>query len=190
MLEVEVKFAGADHAALERRLRAWGATEVESRRDEDHYFNAPDRDFARTDEALRVRSVGAKNFITYKGPRRDAATKTREELELPLADGPDAAADFHRLLTHLGYRPSGVVRKARRVFELQRNGFPLHASLDEVDGLGRFAELEIIAEEGQYEAAKAALLATAAELGLTAHERRSYLELLLSRQSPAGQKEE
>jgi len=183
VLEVEVKFAGVDHAALERQLLAWGATEVESRRDEDHYFNAPDRDFARTDEALRVRSIGAKNFVTYKGPRRDAATKAREELELPLADGPAAAADFRRLLTHLCYRPSGVVRKARRVFELQRDGFPLHASLDEVDGLGRFAELEIVAEEGRYETAKAALLATAAALGLTAHERRSYLELLLTRES-------
>src|SRR3954447_21963499 len=141
MLEVEVKFANADHATLERQFKAWGAAEVESRRDEDHYFNAPDRDFARTDEALRVRSIGAKNFVTYKGPRRDAATKTREELELPLADGPDAA-DFRRLLTHLHYRPSGVVRKSRRVFELRRDGFPLHASLDEVDGLGSFAELE------------------------------------------------
>src|SRR5579871_3536712 len=189
MLEVEVKFANADHAALERRLKAWGATEVEERRDEDHYFNAPDRDFARTDEALRVRSVGAKNFITYKGPRRDAATKTREELELPLPDGPEAAADFRRLLTRLGYRPSGVVRKSRKVFEAERDGFPLHASLDDVDGLGRFAELEIVAEEGRYEAAKATILAAAAELGLTAHERRSNLELLLSRQSPAGREE-
>jgi len=183
MLEVEVKYAVEDLKPLAAALAGWSAGET--RRDEDHYFNAPDRDFARTDEALRVRSIGPRNYITYKGPKTDAETKTRFELELPLGDGPESAAQFRRLLTRLGYRPGGVVRKARRVFRSHRDGFDVQATLDDVDGLGTFAELEITADEDQLPAARAAVLGAAAELGLTQAERRSYLQLLLEKQSPA-----
>jgi adenylate cyclase class 2 len=179
MLEVEMKFAGADFDALTRLLGEWGAREQPSREEADEYFNAPDRDFARTDEALRVRRVGAAALVTYKGPKRDRQTKTRTEIEVPLGEGEGAAADFRRLLTHLGYRPVAVVRKRRRVFHLARDGFALEIALDEVDGLGRFAEIEIQAPESQLEPARTTLLRTAAELGLAHSERRSYLELLL-----------
>ncbi len=180
MLEVEVKYANADFADLERRLSAWGAREGEPRDDADHYFNAPDRDFAVTDEALRLRRIGAKNFVTYKGPKRDATTKTRTEVEVPLADGDDAASDFARLLTLLSYRPVAVVRKRRRLFHLERGGFPVEVTLDDVEGVGRYAELEIQAPEERLDAARQVVLDAARELGLTANERRSYLELLLA----------
>ncbi len=181
MLEVEVKYAVADFAPLEQALARAGVAFAAPRHEADHYFNAPDRDFARTDEALRVRTVGPKNYVTYKGPKRDQATKTRLELEVTLPDGAPAAADFRRLLTHLGYRPVAVVEKARRVAHFERSGFTLQACLDDVTGVGRYAELEVVAEEERYEAAKAAVLAAAAELGLTQVERRSYLQLLLEK---------
>jgi adenylate cyclase class 2 len=181
MLEVEMKFANADFTRLERQLVESGAKERAPRTDADHYFNAPDRDFARTDEALRMRRIGVANFVTYKGPKRDAQTKTRTEIEVPFADGDKAADDFSRLLQHLGYRPVAVVRKRRRVFDWQASGFHVEACLDEVEGLGRFAELEIQAPEEQLDAARTALLQTAATLGLTQSERRSYLEMLHSR---------
>jgi adenylate cyclase class 2 len=186
MLEVEVKYSVDDFAPLESALALWGAELGASRRDEDHYFNAPDRDFARTDEAFRVRSVGPRNYVTYKGPKRDRETKTRFEIEVPIADGDANAADFRRLVTLLGYKPSGVVRKSRRVANCERDGFPLQICLDEVDNLGRFAELEVVAAEEQYEAAKAVVLTASRELGLTRVERRSYLEMVLAQQS--GQK--
>src|SRR5215472_15845297 len=120
MLEVEVKYAGADFASLGRQLRHWGARGKKSRTEADHYFNAPDRDFATTDEALRLRRIGQRNFVTYKGPKIDAATKTRTEIEVPLASGDGPADGFTRLLVSLGYRPVAVVRKARRLFHLKR----------------------------------------------------------------------
>ncbi len=180
MLEVEVKYAGAYFADLERRLRDWGAHEEPSRTDADHYFNAPDRDFAATDEALRLRRIGERNFVTYKGPKRDAQTKTRTEVEVPLAPGSQPADDFARLLVHLGYRPVAVVRKARRLFHLRRGGFVVEVTLDDVEGVGRFAELEIQAPDEELDAARTVLLQTAADLGLSTGERRSYLELLLA----------
>jgi adenylate cyclase class 2 len=171
-----------EFAPVEAALAARDVVAGPPRRDADHYFNAPDRDFARTDEAVRVRSIGPKNFVTYKGPKIDAETKTRLEIEVPLADGEEVAADFRRLLTHLGYRPVAVVRKSRRVGEFKRGGFDMQVTLDEVDGVGRYAELEVVALEDRAEAAKTAVLAFAAEIGLTRSERRSYLQLLLEKQ--------
>src|SRR5215208_5003779 len=92
MLEVEVKYRLSDPAAVEARLRAWGAIVVADHEEADHYLNAPDRDFARTDEAFRLRRIGERNLLTYKGPRLDATSKTRKEIELPCPPG-DAAAD-------------------------------------------------------------------------------------------------
>jgi adenylate cyclase, class 2 len=181
MLEVEMKFSDVDFARLERELRDRGAREDPARDDCDQYFNAPDRDFAKTDEALRLRRIGSTNFVTYKGSKRDAQTKTRTEIEVPFAEGDQAAEDFARLLQHLGYRPVRKVRKHRRVFHWERGGYQLEVCLDDVDGLGHFAEVEILAPEDQIEAARKALLETAKALGLTNTERRSYLELLLAK---------
>jgi len=182
VLEVEVKFSVAEFAPLEVKLREWRATFDPARRDEDRYFNAPDRDFATTDEALRVRSVGVKNVVTYKGPKMDAETKSRLEIESALADGAEAAEEMVRILTHLRYRATGVVRKSRRIARFRRDGFELQAGLDEVDGVGRYAEVETMAEEARFADAKAAVLSAAAELGMTQPERRSYLQLMLERQ--------
>lgn len=183
MVEVEQKFRNVDFLALEQRLRVLSAVEGKQRAEADHYFNAPDRDFARTDEALRIRRVGTANCVTYKGPKRDLQTKTRTEIEVPLADGNETAEDFARLLVHLGYRPVAVVRKDRRTFHLERDGLALAVTLDDVEGVGSFAELEFGVGEDQLDAARGTLLRAATELGLTDSERRSYLELLLNKQA-------
>jgi adenylate cyclase class 2 len=180
MLEVEMKFPVADPAGLESRLSQLGHAQPVVRRDADHYFNAPDRDFAKTDEALRLRRIGESNFITYKGPKRDQQTKTRTEVEVPLAEGDAVAIGFTQLVQHLGYRPVAVVRKQRRVYHGERDGFTLEICLDEVEGVGSFVELEIMAPEEQLEQARYVLMRLATELGLGASERRSYLELLLA----------
>ncbi|HZV04859.1 MAG TPA: class IV adenylate cyclase [Gemmataceae bacterium] len=180
MLEIEQKFANANFAAIEKRLAEWNARRGEEHTEADHYFNAPDRDFARTDEAFRLRRVGSANFLTYKGPKHPGDVKIRTELEIPLRDGDEAAEQFMQLLAHLGYRAVAVVRKHRRMYHLERGGFALAVCLDEVEKLGRFAEVEILTADEQVEAARSILAEIASELGLTNLERRSYLSLLLA----------
>jgi len=180
MLEVEMKFRSPDRETLEKRLRAWGAELADEREDVDAYFNAPHRDFAQTDEAFRVRRIGTKNLVTYKGPRRDPATKTRTEFEVALAEGPGPSEDFQRILLALGFRPVATVRKRRRVWRTQREGYELEICVDDVERLGGYVELEIVTDESELVAARAVVLQAAKELGLTESERRSYLELLLT----------
>ena len=184
MLEIEQKFARADFARLERRLTEWGAVLSEAHEVADHYFNAPDRDFARTDEAFRLRRIGATNFLTYKGPKQHSDVKMRTELEIPLLPGELAATDMTKLLTHLGYRFVAVVKKQRRQASLQREGFAFTICLDEVEGLGRFAEVEVLAPPERSADAERAVAALAKELGLTEVEKHSYLGLLLAARAP------
>ena len=184
-LEIEMKFPVPDFEALKKKLRQLKARRKQQTalHMEDYYFNAPDRDFARTDEALRLRRIGMANKVTYKGPKRDAHTKTRTEIEIDLARGKRAAEDFQSLLRHLGYRDVAVVCKERQIYHLKRGSFAIEVCLDKVEGLGTYAELEIQEDTGKLDPARNVLLKLAEELGLSGSERRSYLELLLKKKA-------
>jgi adenylate cyclase class 2 len=179
--EVENKFPVADLSDFERRLSAMDADIDPPILQVDTYFAHPERDFAATDEALRIRRVGDDNFITYKGPKIDATTKTRREIELPIASGDRGAADWTALLEVLGFRAVAEVRKRRRPVKIRWDGQPVHGALDEVDNLGSFVELEIVADAAHVSEARNHLTSLARHLGLSKPERRSYLELLLAR---------
>jgi adenylate cyclase class 2 len=179
--EVEQKFPVRDLSAIESRLAEMGVEVSPSHQEADVYFAHPARDYAKTDEALRLRRTGEACFITYKGPKIDATTKTRREIELPLPAAPTTLAAWSELLEALGFRPVAEVRKSRRKAMVPWQGQRIEASLDEVQQVGTFVELELVAEAGQVEEAKARIASLAKELGLSVSERRSYLELLLTR---------
>ncbi len=179
-IEVEQKFPLADSQAVLQALADLGATWGEPKLQVDRYFNHPSRDFAVTDEAFRIRGVGDSNCVTYKGPKLDATTKSRREIEIPFAPCPASAKQFAAMLLLLSFREAGTVRKHRRQASLSWQGQDVEVMLDEVTNLGSFIELEIGAEEANVPAAKEALKTLAEHLGLTTSERRSYLELILN----------
>jgi adenylate cyclase class 2 len=111
--EVELKHRVDDEAALVARLAECGAVLSPPITQSDQYFAHPSRDFAQTDEALRIRVVGDQAFVTYKGPKLDTATKTRRELELPLDPSDAGGRKFAELLAAIGFTPVAVVTKQR-----------------------------------------------------------------------------
>lgn len=182
--EVEQKFPVADLAQVQARLSAIGAEISEPRLEVDLYYAHPARDFAATDEALRIRRVGPSNWITYKGPKVDRTTKTRQEIELELAPEEAGARAWGGLLEVLGFRPVAEVRKHRRKALVPWQGRRVEASLDDVEHVGTFVELELMARPRDVEAAKACIASLAGHLGLSGSQRRSYLELLLEKLGP------
>jgi adenylate cyclase class 2 len=116
--------------------------------------------------------------VTWKGPRIDAATKTRREIELPLAvaggPGPHAAAAaidrWTGLLEALGFRRVREVAKRRRPATVAWQGADVEL------------ELELpAASTDELPRARERLESLARRLGCGPPERRSYLELLVGR---------
>lgn len=182
IFEVERKFAVNSLAEVEQQLRSRGAEYRGSEQETDCYFAHPSRDFAATDEALRIRRTGDRNFVTYKGPKLDRVTKTRHEIDLPLPTGAQAGDDFTELLLALSFRPVSQVTKQRQRWGYSFAGRDVQVLLDDVEGVGPYVELEIMADESQLDDARNTLAALAGELGLSRDERRSYLELKLTRE--------
>lgn len=207
MFEVEIKLP-ADVESVRDRLRDAGAERRDARLQRDSYYDAPHRDFAETDEALRVRhetplsdgtGSGERNGgangersgapdaeqtpagttkITYKGPRIDADSKTRVEHETEVSDA-DATVG---LFSGLGFEPAATVEKRREFWSLA--GFTV--ALDRVDGLGEFVEIEReVAAEGDIEATRDEALGVLERLGLDGDTqvRTSYLGQLLAQES-------
>lgn len=179
--EVELKFRVEYLAAVEAVLEKLGTQLGGPSEQLDTYYSHPARDFAQTDEALRIRRQGQETFITYKGPKVDALTKTRREIELPLGRGQNAAEQFGQMLEALGFKPVATVRKLRRIGHLAWQGADVEIAVDAVDGLGPFVELELQSDAEGLDAARQKLASLAEQLQLSNSERRSYLELLLQR---------
>lgn len=167
-----MKFAAALDDAADR-LDDLGAEPGEERRQRDVYFAAPHRDFAATDEALRVRRVDGEARTTYKGAPRGGAAKTREEIEVGVDDGDAMAAIYEAL----GFEAVATVAKHRREYRLDG----VTVCLDEVEDLGSYVELEATGPDGDRETLEEELRAAAEALDVPWEDgvRRSYLEMLL-----------
>lgn len=184
--EVEQKFRLADQDAISRivtRVAELGGTWKPTEEHADTYYAHPCRNFAETDESLRIRSIKRSNddyhFVTYKGPKINQETKTRRELELPLTPpdfGPEQMAELWQAL---GFRPVATVRKSRRKANLASGDWSFSVDMDDVDQVGQFVELDTSADESQLQSAQAAMNELATKLGLTEVIRKSYLGMLL-----------
>lgn len=175
MYEVELKIR-ADHGPVRERLVERGAEQVRTVRQVDTYFDAPHRDFAETNEALRVRRETGhgdpETRITYKGSLVEAESKTREEVETVVVDGNAARKLFERL----GFTPAATVEKDREVYTYE--GYTV--TLDDVAGLGEFIEVETESNEVEPAREGARALLTDLEFDPDDHVRTSYLGLLLT----------
>jgi adenylate cyclase class 2 len=187
-LEVELKYPVADRDELLADLARLGCRWREPLDQADLYLAHPCRDFKQTDEALRLRRSGQECCITYKGPKLDATTKTRREIELPIEGGMQGQDQYRQLLEALGFRPVFEVAKTRLPGSLVWQDTEIEIALDDVAGLGTFVELEVLATRDDLPAARETLISLAGQLGLQGSERRGYLDLLLEKQTPAPTK--
>ena len=174
MYEVELKVR-ADHDVVRERLTDTDATRIDAVEQVDTYYDSPNRDFAETDEALRIRTEqndGETTRLTYKGPLIEAESKTREEAETAVDD----ADALEAILDGLGYEPAATVHKERTRYAYR--GYTI--SLDTVEGLGEFVEVETETED-DVESAREGARAVMDALGLQPETqiRTSYLGLLL-----------
>lgn len=134
MYEVELKLEIDEYVDIEDRLREIGAKLYKVVNQEDYYYQHPCRDFKESDEALRLRIEDSTIRLGYKGPRLSKSMKIREEFEVNL----DNQEEIKEVLERLGFKLVAVIKKIRRIYKYER----FIISLDKVDELGRFIEIE------------------------------------------------
>ena len=176
MLEIELKVSVPlldpvrDHL-VRRHARSLGRVH-----EHDRYYNAPHRDFAVTDEAVRVRYTDDHAVVTYKGPKlQKFGLKAREELNFAVESG----EAFETMLVRLGFTLTTNVNKWRETYSF--DGATI--SLDTVEELGTFVEIEVITEN-ESDNPTDRITRLAQEIGVTGEPiLASYLELLLTQRS-------
>jgi adenylate cyclase class 2 len=174
MIEIEVKVR-AGHRQVKDALQNMGARSIGVEKQSDTYYNAPHRDFAITDEALRIRCVNGASVLTYKGKKLDTVSKTREEFETAV-EGDTTRS----ILLSLGFTQSGHVRKSREIYRYQ----DFIICLDTVETLGEFVEVELMADDdhsSNLEFHSKRIFDFLEKIGIHESEsiRTSYLEMML-----------
>ncbi len=181
--EIENKYRVANVKSLELRLNQIGAKVEPPVAQADTYLAHPARDFATTNEAFRIRRDGEHNRLTYKGPKHEGPTKTREEIEIAFAEGESAREEMLALFDRLGFRPVATISKTRRSHHLIWKSKEFEVTIDDAHALGTFVEIETLAEAREALAsAQSTLMELATELGLTEVEPRSYLRMHLEKE--------
>lgn len=181
MIEVEVKAHVNDPKLVERSIIALGASPIGIEAQVDTYYSVPYRDFAETDEAIRIRVQGNKSFLTYKGPKMDSVSKTRKEYEVEVNDA-DCMGD---ILSSLGFAPVATIVKKRKKYRL----VDFIISLDEVRNLGDFIEVEVsLMDSKSHEDKVESIFRLFEKLGIGRDEsiRKSYLEMIRERSLIVG----
>jgi adenylate cyclase, class 2 len=182
MIEVEIKIGLTDKEFSEIPLKfnTKGFSFEQKMRETDYYYDGIDRSFADTDEALRVRfsenlnTDEIQSFLTYKGKKLDAISKTRSEHEVAI-DNPET---MRNVLKCLGFHSSYIIEKIRSYYSYKN----INICIDKVDKVGVFMELEnVIANEAQKDIALKELILLLEDLGIDKSriERKSYLELYI-----------
>lgn len=172
MIEVEVKARINSFEEMEKRLKTIGAEKSKTEFQEDIYFASPIVDFAKTDEALRIRTTNTNTFITYKGPKLNEKAKTRKEVEMSI----ESAEKARDIFEEIGFAPARTVRKNRQYYTYEN----FEISLDDVEGLPPYMEIEIaLPDSADYAEAQKRIFELFEKLGITeGFERTSYMELL------------
>jgi adenylate cyclase class 2 len=135
--EIEIKLRlPRDISKIRRTLRQLGFRVSEPRSHETNVlFDSPTNPLGKQGKLIRIRRVGPKTLLTYKGPSTSVRYKKRHELEVYLSDATVAEEIFKKI----GYQQVFRYEKFRTAY-VSRNE-PGKVLLDETP-VGNFLELE------------------------------------------------
>ena len=174
MIEVETKLKIDSITPIEDRIKELNGDYKGEKTEIDLYFDHLDMQILSGGGALRVRDTGGKYRLTYKGPKKDDETTSRDEIEI----GIESASEMIKILDELGFYELCRVKKLRKTYLLE----DLIITLDDVTDLGEFIEVEGKASDDQeFKEKKDEIFKLLKKLRLSTVEisQRSYLEMLL-----------
>ncbi|NJC96455.1 MAG: adenylate cyclase [Anaerolineales bacterium] len=134
---IEIKARARDFEDIRDRAEKLSDVPVEVIPQEDIFFHVPQGRLK-----LRILAADHGELIYYTRP--DQEGPKRSDYHIAHTSGPD---DLKRVL-ELAYGIRGVVKKTRYLYLVGQT----RVHLDDVEGLGRFMELEVVLQEGQGDA--------------------------------------
>lgn len=140
MVEIEIKIKIEDIPAVAKKILDQGAVlEKERDTEENALYDYSSRLLYQKQQALRLRKMGKKTFLTFKGaPQKSRKFKIRDEYETEIKN----EKQIKKILKSLGLGPVFHYKKYRSTYRKKR----LKICLDET-AVGNFIELEGQREE-------------------------------------------
>ncbi|HDO20167.1 MAG TPA: class IV adenylate cyclase [Candidatus Bathyarchaeota archaeon] len=173
-MEIEVKLKVERFDWIRKIMREIGAERKGEVEHEDIYYQHPCRDFKKTGEALRMRKTKDGKFIfTYKEAVKKPKLKVRREVEVKVED----PFKMEKIIERLGFKRVTTIVKRREKWRYREATI----CLDEVKGLGKYVEIELMVED--LEAAEKKMRRILEKLKLDREKAitKSYLEIFLEK---------
>ncbi len=157
-MEIEIKATFDDKEKVKGALERLGAHAEKEKHQVDEYYNHPSRDTRKTNEYIRLRYKPGDNKGVF-AYHINIADGVNKEFETGVDDHPT----FKQILQRLHFQLLGVVDKRRETYKLGE----FIVTIDLVEGIGNFVEIETEGEEDEIEEKKAACLDLLEKIGLS-----------------------
>lgn len=146
VIELEASYHLEDnYDNILNKIKEEGFKFVEDIIEEDTYYTDKDFTFITDRVCLRTRKTNDNLLeLTYK-PKTDNSTEQYGKKEVNLKLRVEDYEDVRYIIEQLGYIKYVSFKKHRKIFTNLYKGFEHNIMIDEIEGVGNFIELEIIA---------------------------------------------
>tara|TARA_Y100000310_G_C20415449_1_gene684084 strand:+ start:84 stop:602 length:519 start_codon:yes stop_codon:yes gene_type:complete len=139
MKEIEVKILEIDVEEIRKKLLALGAEKVFDGELKVTGFDYPDERLDKEGKILRVRKVGEKVELCFKGKKEASKFKVREEIEVTTSGFKDTITILEKAGLQIFYKGE----KRRESYQIEKVRF----EIDYYEGIPPFLEIEAQTEE-------------------------------------------
>ena len=175
-MEIKIRLTKEEYEKLNKMMKSTGKFLLQSNQ-QDIYYQS---DYFSGDfnKLLRLRLSGNKNVLTYKNINNNMYC---EEYEVEI----DNSNNLIKIFDSIGLKKITEVKKERKIYSYQDK---YEVSLDKVDNLGYFIEIEVIGTISNYFEEYDNLLKDSRNLGLNLNniEQKRYPQLMINNQSIGG----
>ena len=144
LIELEAGYKLTDFENILKKIKEYDYKLNYRVTEQDTYYTDKDLEFIKNRICLRTRKVNNESLeLTFK-PRSDANTEKYGKKEVNIQLKVEDLEDIKFIIKSLGYDEYVSFIKRRTVYSKEEFGFEHNIMLDEIEGVGYFAELELI----------------------------------------------
>ena len=148
-IELEKSFVltDKDEILIKEKLKKYEFKFVGEEVEEDTYFSDKNLSFIKNRICLRTRKTNNEQLeLTYK-PKSTDETEKYGKKEVNISLNVSDNEDIKYIIESLGYDEYVSFKKHRKTYNKKVNGLEKNIMIDELEGIGKFAEFEILSDK-------------------------------------------